>query len=240
MEEIAMNEMHDKSGRRNYLVPIQMWIPLVITLTANAIAYYGSRLITTHRVHVDLTNPLDDRIPLVPWTVSIYFGCYLLWIANYIIAYRMEEKKAYRFASADLFAKMICLAFFVLLPTTNVRPEIVGDSFWEAAMRLLYQMDAADNLLPSIHCLTSWFCFIAVRENDKIPTWYRVFTLVFALLVCVSTLTTKQHVLIDVVCGVALAELCYWLVNVSHFADWYACRMRQCNNWLRRTFRYSE
>lgn len=72
--------------------------------------------------------------------------------------------------------------------------EIVGDSFWEAAMRLLYQMDAADNLLPSIHCLTSWFCFIAVRKNDKIPTWYRVFTLVFALLVCLPDAPMLQLV----------------------------------------------
>ena len=32
-------------------------------------------------------------------------------------------------------------------------------------MRVLYRVDEADNLFPSIHCLTSAFCFIAVLAD---------------------------------------------------------------------------
>lgn len=34
-----------------------------------------------------------------------------------------------------------------------------------------------------------------------------------AVLVCVSTLTTKQHVIVDVAGGVLLAEFCYWIAK---------------------------
>ena len=75
-------------------------------------------------------------------------------------------------------------------------------------MLWVYSVDAADNLFPSIHCLVSWFCYIGIRGREDLPVWYRRFSCVMALLVCASTLTTKQHVLVDVAGGILLAELC--------------------------------
>lgn len=204
--------------RQIKIVPQYMWVPLLLTVSCNALAYYGTRLVTANMVHYNLSNRLDDQIPLIPWTVVIYFGCYVLWIVNYVLGCRQERKTAFRFISADFLAKIICMICFVIFPTTNVRPIISGNTIWDVGMRLLYRMDAADNLFPSIHCLTSWFCYIAVRENDKIPLWYRRFSAFAAVLVFISTLTTKQHVLIDVVAGVALAEGCYYFVKKSKFA----------------------
>ena len=88
-------------------------------------------------------------------------------------------------------------------------------------MRLLYEVDAADNLFPSIHCLTSWLCVIAVRGNEKIPKWYRAASVLIALSICVSTLTTKQHVIADGIAGVLLAEGSYFLTKKSGFLKWY-------------------
>ena len=50
------------------------------------------------------------------------------------------------------------IAFFLAIPTTNVRPNIVGNGIWENAMIWLYKIDPANNLFPSIHFLTSWLC----------------------------------------------------------------------------------
>ena len=60
------------------------------------------------------------------------------------------------------------------------------------------------------HCLVSWFCFAAIRGNDKIPKWYRVLSGVFAVLVCASTQFTKQHYLIDVLGAVVISEGCLY------------------------------
>lgn len=207
--------------RKNQMIPGIMWIPLFLSLACNAIAYYGSRLLTVDRIHYNLSNNLDEQIPFVPWTVSIYLGCYVFWIVNYIIGCRQDRERAFRFISADLFAKIICMLCFLVFPTTNTRPIIEGDSIWDELMRMLYRMDAADNLFPSIHCLTSSFCFIAVRANEKVPKWYKAASFLMAVGIYISTLTTKQHVLIDVIAGVALAEGSYLFVEKSGFSKWY-------------------
>ncbi len=88
-------------------------------------------------------------------------------------------------------------------------------------MLWLYSMDPANNLFPSIHCLTSWFCVIAIRKQKRIPTWYQVLSVIIALAICISTLTTKQHVVVDVFAGVFLAEFSYWFVQKSGFILFY-------------------
>ena len=72
-------------------------------------------------------------------------------------------------------------------------------------------MDDPTRLFPSIHCLVSWFCFIGIRGRKNVPRAYRVFSCLFALLVCVSTQFTKQHYIVDVFGGILLAEGMYWL-----------------------------
>lgn len=196
-------------------------ISLCITLLCNGLAYYGTRLWTQGRHHYDLTNPLEDRIPVIPSAILIYWGCYGYWAVNYLLGCRQEKEEAYRFLSADCLAKLICLLVFLIFPTANDRPDIVGQGIFCRLMRLLYAVDAADNLFPSIHCLTSWFCYIAVRKNPEASVSYRVFSLAFTLLVCASTLVTKQHVLADVAGGILLAEGSYRLVEKTGFCRGY-------------------
>ena len=52
-------------------------------------------------------------------------------------------------------------------------------------------------------------CYIGIRHQKKIPVWYQRFSLVFAILVCISTQVTKQHYIIDVFGGIILSEVCY-------------------------------
>jgi hypothetical protein len=191
---------------------------LTAALVWNSIAYYGTRLLTQDWPHYNMELPLDRLIPFVPWTVSIYFACYLFWAVNYILCARQDKAFAYRFFSADFLAKGVCLLCFLLLPTTNIRPEVAAQGFWNGVMTFLYQSDAADNLFPSIHCLTSWFCYIGVRGRMDIPRWYRRFSFWMAVAVFLSTLTTKQHVLVDVVGGILLAEGSWWVAGHTRFS----------------------
>lgn len=202
-------------------IPRNMLVPLLVTIAWNMAVYAGSRLLNGEWYHYNMELPLDRMIPFMPWTVSIYLICYLFWVVNYILAVRQSKEEACRFLSAELLAKTGCLICFLLLPTTNIRPEVGSGTIWQSIMSFVYTVDAADNLFPSIHCLVSWFCFIAVRKNEKIPKWYQLFSLVFALMVCLSTLTTRQHVFVDTVSGVLLAELCYWLTEQIGFSVAY-------------------
>ena len=201
--------------KRLQILPGEMILPLGLILLVNYASYFLTRPFTTKLYHYDMTLPIDEGIPLVPWTVVIYFGCYLFWIVNYVLACRQNRDEAFRFCCAEILAKFACMCFYILLPTTNVRPAVEGTTVFDELMRLLYQMDAADNLFPSIHCLVSWFCVIGVRKNPNIPLAYKVFSVLLAVAVFVSTLTTKQHVIVDIIGAVVLAEGAYLAVGAT-------------------------
>ena len=195
---------------------------LGIAFLWNEVVYLGARQIAQSWYHYDMTASFDRLVPFLPWTVSIYFGCYLFWCINYYLCAAQEQTERDRFFCADALAKGICFVLFLLVPATNIRPEIIGETIWDTLMKLLYRIDAADNLFPSIHCLVSWLCWIGVRKRKGIPVLYRQFSLVMAVAVSISTLTTRQHVLADVIGGIVLAEVSYILAGSTKLCRYYA------------------
>ena len=85
-----------------------------------------------------MTTGFERKIPLLPWTIVIYFGCYVFWAVNYFLCAAQDTRERNRFFLADLFAKGVCFVLFLVLPTTNVRPEIGGNGVFDQMMRFLY------------------------------------------------------------------------------------------------------
>ncbi|MBE6759630.1 MAG: phosphatidic acid phosphatase [Ruminococcaceae bacterium] len=195
---------------------------LIFIFSWNMCAYRLPKIIAADWYHYDMTLPVDDLVPFAPWTITIYFGCYIFWGVNYILAVLQKKEERDRFILAELIAKGICFALFLLIPTTNVRPDVSEPGFWNWWMTFLYNVDSPDNLFPSVHCLVSWFCWIGVRKRKDIPFWYRAFSLVFTLAIFVSTLTTRQHVIVDVISGALIAELCYMFTGIDKVRGLYS------------------
>lgn len=216
------------------IIPFDCIIPLLSCFALNMIVYSGAIAITKDWHKYDFTTSFDQKVPVIPWFVYIYLGCYLFWIANYILVGRLDKEHFYRFVTSDMLSRLVCGVFFLVIPTTNIRPEITGNALSEILMRFLYHVDAPANLFPSIHCLVSWFCYIGIRGRKEIPAWYRGFSCVFAIAVMISTQVTKQHYFIDVIGGVALAEIVYFISGhcslyqyVMKFYDFIHAKIKQ-------------
>lgn len=171
------------------------------------IAYLGTRLVSTGFFHYNLESAWDLAFPFLPWMVTIYIGSFLFWIVNVLVGCNVNPEKFNRIACADVIALFLSALTFILFPTTNTRPD-PGSGFWGACMALVYQVDPADNLFPSLHCMLSWFCYLLVKGEAKVPKWYRVFSLLFCFAIFISTMATKQHILLDVLGGWFLAVSC--------------------------------
>lgn len=178
----------------------------------NQLVYWGGAALAETRHHYQFSTALDRAIPLIPWTVCIYFGCYAFWALHYCLCAAVPLR-ARRFFTADFIAKGVCFVFFVGLPTTMARPAVQGLNVWESLVRALYILDAPVNLFPSIHCLNSWLCWASARDIPAFSRGYKAFALCAAVAVCVSTLTLRQHVLLDVAGGILLAEICWRLAK---------------------------
>lgn len=188
---------------------------LILAFLYNCFIFFCSRPLAAGKPHYNMAIPLDDKIPVIPWMVVIYLGCYLFWAVNYVLAVRGDDRRGDRFVLGHMIGEAIVFLCFLFLPTTMERAQLAGENIWEKLLLLVYAVDPADNLFPSIHCFLSWMCWIGVRRED-VPRWYRVFSFAFAVCVCISTVTVKQHVIVDVFSGVAVAEFGY---AVAGFLD---------------------
>ena len=189
------------------LLPPYTYIPLLSMVCVHGLVYYATRLFTQKMPHFDLTLSVDGAIPFIPAFSVIYLLAFVQWTAGYILIARDSRELCRRVISGEIISKLICMALFLLVPTTMTRAEIASDGFFDSIVGYIYRLDAADNFFPSIHCLESWVCFRGAMQMKKMPPWYRYFTLLFSLLVFASTVLIKQHAAVDVIAGVLTAEI---------------------------------
>lgn len=205
----------------NQIIPSYAMLPLVLCPIINMIVYNGGQLLASNRYHYDYTSVWDNKIPLESAWITVYLGCFFIWILNYILVARESREVCYKFLSAEALSKLICGLFFIFLPTTNVRPELVGTDIFTQVLGFVYIVDQPVNLFPSIHCLAIWFSWRGLLNCKKVPQWYKHVSFLLVWLVFLSVLYTKQHVLIDIVGGVAVAELAWYISGKLHLGNVY-------------------
>ena len=108
-----------------------------------------------------------------------------------------------------------CLIVYMILPNgLELRPAVgtLGrDNPALRIMQMLWKADAAVNVCPSIHCQSS-ACMAMAFSHSKLTEGKplrKVLAWAWAALICLSTVFTKQHSVIDVACGLAVAFV--WL-----------------------------
>lgn len=213
----------------------------------NLISYTGAKWIQS-AFHIDnaldMTTKWDEMIPFEPLWIFPYLITFLFWFYLYTTVAKESPEAAYRLVAADFCGKAVCLIFFIAMPTTNVRPEVVGTGFVPFVVRFVYWIDAPRNLFPSLHCFIAWLGTRQILEAKK-PRHMgliRVLCVIGSLLVFASTLFTKQHVIADVVSGVTLAELCFLIAKYTklpnlirkgneRFMTTKLCRFYDTENW---------
>lgn len=203
------------------LIPRYAVFSLIFCILYDCFVYYASKLIVSltgaHRY--DMAISWDAHIPFrVEW-ITVYVACFAFWALTFIVISRQGKEFWNRFALANLIGLTVCFLFFVFVPTiTTVRPEPTGEGFFDWVFSLIVAADTPVNLFPSIHCFAAWYGFCVTRGRKNLPIAYRVFTLVFSVLVCCSVVLVKQHVVVDIFAGVALAEGTWLLARKT---DWY-------------------
>lgn len=200
----------------NQIIPRYAYFPLLAMVIMNIVVYNGSKIFTNSFYHYNASIFIDQYIPFVPFFISFYILAYVQWIIGYIVIAREDKKTCFQFCTAELIAKLLCLFFFFVFPTTIVRPEVTGSGINEILTRFIYSADAPVNLFPSIHCLESWMCFRGALHLKKVSKKYKFGMFVFTIFVCLSTVFVKQHVFLDIIGGILVVEVGIFLTKKFH------------------------
>lgn len=158
-----------------------------------------------HPASAPMEMPLlyvDRAMPILPWTFLVYVSDYLIGIIALILVRDPEDFQ--EFVRTAFFTLVICGIIFFFCPTIYPRPEYPQSSIWlfEYTMHLVRTLDSPTNCFPSLHVALTSVCAWALRKQGKLVSGVAI---VWSAAIFVSTLTTKQHYLLDVVGGSAIA-----------------------------------
>jgi len=126
----------------DWLLPKYARWPLLLVFIMNTVVYVApSRLFVTDVARYDLTIALDVMLPCVPFFLLFYVLAYVQWAGSYIFHSHDSVRLCYHLAAADIIAKLLCLMFFIFLPTQMARPEAEGSGLFGWGLRLVYAID---------------------------------------------------------------------------------------------------
>lgn len=148
---------------------------------------------------------LDRAIPLVPGWSLVYGSLFLAAVLPALVIHQHVHLN--RTILAFILMWLAAFACFWFYPTLSSRPaKWPGDGFADWGLRVIYSTDARYNCLPSLHVAQ---CFLAALSCGRVHRGVGAAGVVWASLVALSTLFTKQHYVLDVVTGIMLAGIAY-------------------------------
>lgn len=162
--------------------------------------------------HFVTRRRLDDLIPFVPIFAIPYFSAYVLGNGAYIFLH--SDPNFARIMLGYVAIYLVTNASYLLLPTrVERREDLNADTAATHILTRFQRVSKPFNNFPSMH--VSYCLFSALVVVTYAGTPWAPLLLVWAGLVALSTLLTKQHHLLDVGAGALLATIAYLVVRVT-------------------------
>jgi membrane-associated phospholipid phosphatase len=158
---------------------------------------------------------LDRMIPFAPGGVYLYQS---IWLLTPIAPWLMSSKaELVQYTRGLISISLLAFVVFLVYPTACIRPETKPATNY--LYSLVIQVDRELNAFPSLHAAFAVFhalCCFAVFSQIHWATPLRWVIWIWTLGIILSTLLTKQHVVLDVVSGSLLGIVGYTLCCCSH------------------------
>jgi membrane-associated phospholipid phosphatase len=151
---------------------------------------------------------LDRAVSLQPAWMLVYGSLYVVVVLLPVLVVRQRELFR-RGLQAYLTVMLVAYAGFLFYPTAAPRPaEVFGLGFAAWSLGLAYSIDPPYNCFPSLHVAYS---FVSALTCYRVHRGVGAAATLWAALVGVSTLYTKQHYVADVIAGALAACVAYVL-----------------------------
>lgn len=165
-------------------------------------------------------SSLDDRIPFMEIFVIPYFLWFLFIFATVAYFFLTSRQDFYKVCAYLFIGMTICLIIYTIWPNGH-KLRVDLDSLGRSNILInilgrLYSFDTATNVFPSIHVFNSIGAMIAIYKNEQLRKikWLQAASLILTVSICLSTVFLKQHSILDIFGGLALAVVMYLLVYV--------------------------
>lgn len=189
---------------------------ILASLQAVLLAVQGSSYLLIQRLQGefhDMSRGIDRKIPLVPQAVYIYCLWYPLIFLYPLYVFGCSQSAWTAYILAILLDVGFSLVIYVLYPTSFTRPEPDAESLSGKILRLLYFANYKGlNCMPSMHCSQCFVILLSALScylSGIMPAAAAAAVIILSLMIVLSTVLIKQHVLLDAVTALPLGTLCF-------------------------------
>jgi membrane-associated phospholipid phosphatase len=193
------------AAERRFFIIAGLVVYAIWLIAYEAVGQYVATLPT-----IDLTSAYDRVIPRLPGFVWAYVFCYIFPFLP--LAVTRDWHRFNRGLVAIVLANLTAFLVYVAYPVAVPR-EPLGHTISDRLLAFIYLIDfkPAVTALPSLHVTFAWLVHFMCRRQS-LRRWGEAVTFVVAAMITLSTLFVKQHVIVDVVAGLALSGAS-WMVG---------------------------
>ena len=154
---------------------------------------------------------LDRAIPLRPEWMLVYGSLYVFVIVLPLLVVRQPDLLR-RAMQGYLLVMLVAYTGFLLYPTAALRPaSLPVDGFASWVLAIAYAVDPPYGCFPSLHVA---YAFVSAFACGRVHGGVGIVAVLWAGLIGVSTLFTKQHYAVDVIAGASAAAIAYvWFLR---------------------------
>ncbi len=154
---------------------------------------------------------IDHKLPFIALFGLIYVSWFFAIIIVPLVLNKYCKKELKKHYWNVFIAIVICGFFYLFYPTTaNIRPDFQVRGLFTLTCYLVYFFDGPmANLFPSMHCLMCFYYIYYMVFNKEIDKKWKIGIIIWSVLIILSTLFAKQHVVMDVIGALVVSALIY-------------------------------
>lgn len=184
------------------------FIMLILAFAFQSLVYFISKFF--QRTPIYLGSVIDSKIPFISYFVIFYFIWYFLLFLVPLLLLKYDKEVFDRYIVVSIIYSIIEGIIFISFPTTMNRAPLVVDGIFTWLVDIVYKLDMpVCNLFPSAHCAFSMLFVMAIIDVKGFKGNYKLFIIVISILVILSTVFIKQHVVIDIVGSLIIVPIYY-------------------------------
>ncbi|WP_189010927.1 phosphatase PAP2 family protein [Paenibacillus marchantiophytorum] len=161
----------------------------------------------------NLVTDLDRQIPFIKGFIVPYLSWYGFLLIGFLYLAHKDRRNYYFTILEMVMGLLLCYGVYAIYQTTVPRPELTETDWLLRMVEWVYRSDQPFNCFPSTHVLTSYVLMRAYLRTNRVAIGYKIAISSMSLLIIVSTQFVKQHVLLDIVGAVVVAEGVLYVVE---------------------------
>jgi membrane-associated phospholipid phosphatase len=188
-------------------------LTLTVVLIVGGYQFYFLPQRCPGRKPIEIITKFEKRIPFYPSWVWVYSGLYYPTIIG--LVFTIDDFKKFNFTAFNflvlLFIQLIISYLIPVKAPDEWRQYQTRETLSTKFLSLVRQYDKHPvNCFPSMHVSVATLTALHLDSNlfMYIRNWSSI-SLIFPILIGISTLFTKQHYLIDIIAGALLGYIVF-------------------------------